>query len=162
MGMSEVTQREVARLRLWDAEKGLGKYTVYKNDPRTGQQDYKVEYKVAVNQDAVFVFVLGKGTTTAPEATKRAIKSASRDPRSGRPRVVVEAPAELRLESSWPAGRAKQPTQISFSIMATCSAVNSTGSEAAFSSSRRSLSYLLPKPCLMRMFWIVGELTLTP
>lgn len=45
---------------------------------------------------------------------------------------------------------------------ATCSPVSSTGYLTRFSSSFSHRSYLLAILCLMRMFWIVGELLETP
>ncbi len=81
-------------MRLWDDEKGFGKYTVHKNDPKTGEPSYKIEEKV---------FVIRLHDLAAP-ATLAAYADAIRghDEELARDVRNLAAEAEGRRDRRWP------------------------------------------------------------
>jgi hypothetical protein len=81
-------------MRLWDYALGFGKYTVYKNDPKTGQPAHKIEDKV---------FVIRLHDPAAP-ATLAAYADAvqGHDPELAQDVRNLAAEAEARGEHHWP------------------------------------------------------------
>lgn len=81
-------------MRVWDYDKGFGKYTVFKNDPATGQPKVKVEDKV---------FVIRLHDPAAPMALA-AYADAVRghDPELAQDVRRLAAEAEARSEHHWP------------------------------------------------------------
>ncbi len=81
-------------MRLWDVEKGFGKYTVYKNDPNSGQQAHKVEDKC---------FVIRLHDPAAPAALAAyADAMRAHDPQLAQDVRSLAAEAEARSEHHWP------------------------------------------------------------
>jgi hypothetical protein len=81
-------------MRLWDAEKGFGKYTVYKNDPKTGQPSYKIEEKC---------FVIRLHDQAAPVALAAYADAVrAHDPQLAQDVRNLAAEAEGKKDRRWP------------------------------------------------------------
>jgi len=81
-------------MRLWDLEKGFGKYTVFKNDPTTGQPTHKIEDKV---------FVIRLHDPAAPTALAAYADAVhGHDPELSQDVRRLAAEAEGRGEHHWP------------------------------------------------------------
>jgi len=81
-------------MRVWDYDKGFGKYTVHKNDPKTGQPAHKVEDRV---------FVIRLHDLAAPAALAAyADAMRAHDPELAQDVRNLAAEAEGRRDRRWP------------------------------------------------------------